>query len=252
MDNNFKLYSQYYDLLYQDKDYDAETAYVVGLINAFSPESKSILELGAGTGKHALRLANQGYSVLGIERSADMVAIAKKLENPQIEFHVGDITNFKVPQQFDVATSLFHVISYLTDNESLTQTFENVYTHLKSNGIFIFDVWHSSAIYYQVPEKRTKILSNQDVKVVREANPVIYPERNVVDVNYQINIEDLHTKETQQINETHPMRHFSRPEIELLAYATGFELLHTEEFETKAIPSTGTWGVCYVLRKLNR
>ncbi|KQC02421.1 class I SAM-dependent methyltransferase [Pedobacter sp. Hv1] len=252
MDNNFKLYSQYYDLLYQDKDYDAETAYVVGLINTYSPASKSIVELGAGTGKHAFRLAKKGFKVLGIERSADMVGIAKKLENPQIEFQVGDITNFQVAEQFDVATSLFHVISYLTANEDLIQTFENVHAHLKPNGIFIFDVWHSSAIYHQVPEKRTKILSNQDVKVLREANPVIYPERNVVDVNYQINIQDLHTNEAQQINETHPMRHFSRPEIELLAYATGFELLHTEEFETKAIPSTATWGVCYVLKKLNR
>ncbi len=252
MDDNFKLYSQYYDLLYQDKDYDAETAYVVGLIESFSPASQSIVELGAGTGKHAIRLANKGFKVVGIERSADMVAIAQKLENPQLTFHVGDITNFKVDEQFDVATSLFHVISYLTTNKDLIQTFENVHAHLKPNGIFIFDVWHSSAIYHQVPEKRTKVLSNQDVKVIRNAHPVIYPEQNVVDVNYEINIQDLHTNEIQQINETHPMRHFSRPEIEILAYATGFELLHTEEFETKALPSTNSWGVCYVLRKLDK
>lgn len=73
---NFKLYSQYYDLLYEDKDYIAEANYIADLINTYRPHSKSILELGSGTGKHAFLLAEQGYKILGLERSADMVAIA--------------------------------------------------------------------------------------------------------------------------------------------------------------------------------
>ena len=46
------------------------------------------------------------------------------------------------------------------------------------------------------------------------------------------------------------MRHFSTPEIKLLAYTTGFELLHAEEYLTKAAPSEKTWGVCYILKKI--
>lgn len=249
MDDNFKLYSQYYDLLNADKDYAAETDYVDHLIKRYRSNSKSILELGSGTGKHAFLLANKNYQVLGLERSADMVAIANKKNNQNVSFIVADITDFSLNKSFDVATSLFHVISYLTDNKSLIQTFKNVHQHLKIDGIFIFDVWHSSAVYYQQPEKRTKKLGDSNLEVLRKANPIIYSEINVVEVDYEIIIKNLIDQSTNQIYEKHPMRHFSKPEIELLALITGFDILMSEEFITSLQPSVNTWGVCYILRK---
>jgi SAM-dependent methyltransferase len=250
MNQNFKLYSQYYDLLYKDKDYQAETDYLQELISRFEPSGKSILELGSGTGKHANLLAQKGYTVIGLERSAEMVAIANQGKKDKVRFEIADITNFDLKQSFDIALSLFHVIGYLTDNKSLVSTFEHVHQHLNNNGLFIFDVWHSSAVHFQVPEKRTKLLENKQIKVKREASPIIYPELNIVEVNYHVTISYLNTGAVQSFKEKHPMRHFSKPEIELLAYATGFEMIHTEEFLTKATPSVHSWGVCYVLRKL--
>lgn len=250
MSQNFKLYSQYYDLLYQDKAYQAETDYLHQLINQYRPNSASILELGSGTGKHANLLASKGYNTFGLERSAEMVAIANKTKAENITFKVADITDFQINQSFDVALSLFHVISYLTDNQSLISTFKNVHHHLNEKSLFIFDVWHSSAVNFQVPEKRTKTLQNEQIHVTRHANPIINAEQNIVEVNYTIEVEDLKDGTTTNISESHPMRHFSKPEIELLAYATGFEVIHSEEFLSKAIPSVQTWGVCYILRKL--
>lgn len=250
MSENFNLYSQYYDLLYLDKNYQAETNYVVALIEKYSPNSKSILELGSGTGKHAYLLAEAGYQILGIERSVDMVEIANQKKNEKVKFQIADITNFKTDQTFDVATSLFHVISYLTTNESLIATFNNVKTHLNKNGLFIFDVWYSPAVYHQIPEKRSKILSNDTIEVLRKANPIIYSNLNVVEVDYDITITNLADGSVEEIQEKHPMRHFSTPEIEILAYATGFELLHAEAYLTKDKPSENTWGVCYILKKI--
>lgn len=252
MDNsNFKLYSQYYDLLYADKDYIAEANYIEDLIKTHKPNSRSILELGSGTGKHAFLLANKGYQVLGLERSADMVAIANQKNNQNVTFKIADITDFNLNQSFDVATSLFHVISYLTDNQSLIQTFKNVHQHLNKDGLFIFDIWHSSAVHHQVPEKRTKKLQNSTIEVLRKANPIVYPELNVVEVDYDITITNLKDQTSNQIYENHPMRHFSKPEIEILAFATGFEVVHTEAFLTKENPSIHTWGVSYILKKIN-
>lgn len=246
---NFKLYSQYYDLLYEDKDYLAEAEYVDQLIKAYKPNSKSILELGAGTGKHAFLLAEKGYQILGLERSADMVAIANQTIHENVNFKIADIVDFKTDQLFDVATSLFHVVSYLTDNKSLIQTFKNVNAHLNTNGIFIFDVWHSSAVNFQIPEQRSKTLKNGKIEVIRNAKPIIYPELNVVEVDYDITITNLEDHSVNQIQEKHPMRHFSKPEIEILAYATGFEVLHSEAFLTKENPSIHSWGVSYILKK---
>lgn len=250
MGENFNLYSQYYDLLYVDKNYHAETNYVVDLIKKYHPNSKSILELGSGTGKHAYLLAERGFSILGLERSADMVAIANQKHNEKVTFQIGDITNFQINQSFDVATSLFHVISYLTDNQNLISTFNHVKEHLNDDGLFIFDVWYSPAVYHQVPEKRLKRLTNDIIEVLREANPIIYPDLNVVEVDYDITVTNLADGSTEHFKEKHPMRHFSTPEIKLLAYNTGFELLHAEEYLTKSTPCEKTWGVCYILKKI--
>ena len=62
--NSFGLYSDYYDLLYAEKDYDHEVQYVDGLIRQYLPNAASILDLGCGTGLHAVALASQGYSVI--------------------------------------------------------------------------------------------------------------------------------------------------------------------------------------------
>lgn len=251
MAENFKLYSQYYDLLYKDKDYVGEADYIVSLIKAHGPQARNLIELGSGTGKHAYLLAEKGFRILGLERSEEMVAIAKKQQHEEVSFEVRDITDFELDKRFDVAISLFHVISYLTTNQSLIQTFKNVNQHLNKEGLFIFDVWHSAAVNHQVPEKRTKTLKNETIEVVRKADPFIEPEDNKVTVNYEITITNLKDQSREQVIETHPMRHFSRPEIELLAYGTGFEVIHTEEFLSKAKPSNDTWGVCYVLKKIN-
>ena len=45
------------------------------------------------------------------------------------------------------------------------------------------------------------------------------------------------------------MRHFSIPEIALLADLTNFTVIKTEEFGTQEKPSENTWGVCFVLQK---
>ena len=55
---------------------------------------------------------------------------------------------------------------------------------------------------------------------------------------------------THELVELHPMRHFSHPEIELLAIHAGFKLLHSEEFLTAKPASKESWGVCFVLQKI--
>ena len=249
MSDNFKHYSQYYDLLYQDKDYQAETKYIVELIEQYGPNSEHILELGSGTGIHAQLLAANGYQIFGIERSAEMVAIANQTPNKKVQFEVSDIVDFTLNQKFDVALSLFHVISYLTDNESLVKTFKNVHQHLNSEGLFIFDVWHSDAVHHQIPEKRTKTLQNDAVEITRKATPTIKSAINVVEVAYDISVRNKADNQTFNFKENHPMRHFCRPEIELLAIATGFDVIHSEEFLSKNEPSSATWGVCYIFKK---
>lgn len=242
----FNAYSIYYDLLYKDKDYEGETAYISNILNRHGAIAGDLLELGSGTGKHGCLLAKQGYTVLGIERSAEMVAVAPMMSGFRCQ--QGDICSFNLGRTYDAVISLFHVVSYQITNEQLNAVLANAALHLNAGGLFVFDIWYSPAVYAQRPEVRVKRMCDDTVEITRIAEPTIYPNDNRVDVNYTIFARSLVNGTVDIIQETHPMRHFSLPEIEALADIHGFEMLKSEEFMTGKIPSEDTWGVCIVLK----
>lgn len=246
MENNFFLYSKYYNLLYQDKDYNLEATYISNCIKTFNPEAKTILEFGSGTGGHGLVLKNMGFDVYGLERSEMMVQEAQLHEFP---CEHADITNFKINRKFDSVISVFHVISYITDNALLKKVFRNAFKCLNPGGLFIFDVWYSPAVYHQKPEIRIRKVENDEINVIRIAEPEIHINMNIVDINYSILVKNKTSEKWIQFQEKHPMRHFSIPEVSLLASFTGFEFLSAEEFLTGKQPSENTWGVNFILRK---
>ena len=71
---SFNSYSHYYDLLYQDKDYHSEAAYIDSLLKKYAISQSNILEFGSGTGIHAGYLCELGYLVHGVELSSEMVS----------------------------------------------------------------------------------------------------------------------------------------------------------------------------------
>jgi SAM-dependent methyltransferase len=248
---NFNLYSKYYDLLYSDKEYLLETEYVIKRLKELSSiKLDYMLELGGGSGNHAVHFSKFFKEIHGVELSHNMVKIAQSRNIPKYNVLQGDISNIHFPDKhFDCAVSLFHVVSYLNTNEQLLNCFTSINKQLKQNGIFIFDVWFTPAVYFLKPETRVKKIQNKEISVTRIAQSTIDYQSSIVNVNYSIFVEDLDTKEFFKFEETHNMRHFTINEIQLIANFTGFEIVKTEEFLTEKSPSNETWGCMYVIRK---
>lgn len=241
-------YARCYDLLYGDKDYEKEAAYIHDLIQRFAPKAQRILELGCGSGRYTSILARYGYDICGLDLSASMIDIARK-KYPQIPFKVANITDFTLDEKFDVIISFFHVMSYQCSNESLCASFANIFKHLKPNGVFLFDCWYGPAVLHEKPSVRIKRVSDGQVSVTRLAEPVLYPDENVVDVHYEI-IVNTPNKPTQAFKETHKMRYFFTPEIDLLAKQSGFKLESSEEFLSGKRLNFSCWGgAAHCLRK---
>lgn len=243
----FNAYSRYYDLFYRDKDYAGEARYVKGLFVRHGVEHGEVLEFGSGTGKHGCFLAGMGYRVHGIERSKEMVACASTCAGFTCE--QGDICTVQVGRKFDAVLSLFHVVSYQTSNADVVAVFTRAGEHLKAGGLFVFDIWYSPAVCVQRPEVRVKRMADEKTEITRIAEPVIYPNKNRVDVIYTIFAREKSTGEVQTFTEIHPMRHFSLPELDMWADKCGFERILAEEFMTGQEPGEDTWGVCLALRK---
>jgi SAM-dependent methyltransferase len=246
----FGTYAHYYDLLYKDKDYKGEITYINSFIKKYNADAKTVLDLGCGTGIHAQILMKRGYKVHGIDISRDMLLCAKDREyEDELSFSQGDIRDVQLGQKFDVAISLFHVISYQNSNSDLYDAFKTAYEHLEDSGIFIFDCWYGPGVLTDPPEVRVKRLENEYIKVTRIAEPTMHPNKNLVDVNYHVFIRNLEENKVDELKETHTMRYIFKPEIEQLFNLVGFEMLECVEYMTNEEPTNHSWNVLFVGKK---
>jgi SAM-dependent methyltransferase len=246
----FKDYAKYYDLLYSGKDYQKEVSYIHQLIKRFQPGAKTILDLGCGTGRHDVLLARQGYKIKGIDVSDSMVALAKKVEIPEsVEFQVADATKYQTSVLYDVVLSLFHVVNYQSSNQSLIDFFATAYSHLRSGGVFIFDSWYGPAVLTDRPQKKTKIIENEQLRVVRHTTPELQVNSNIALIHFDVEIQNKITKEVNQLTENHPMRYLFYPEVEILARQAGFQIVMFTKWMEETQPDDASWYVTFCLLK---
>jgi SAM-dependent methyltransferase len=99
------------------------------------------LELGIGTGRIALPLAQRGVSVHGIELSKAMVArLRAKPGGDDIGVTIGDFSTTTVDKTFSVAYLVFNTIMNLTTQAAQVACFRNVAAHLEPGGCFVVEV----------------------------------------------------------------------------------------------------------------
>ena len=245
------LYSQYYDLFYSDKDYSAEVDYINSLIQANNKNINTLLDMGCGTGKHAELFCNKGYTVHGIDLSEDMLKIAENRrigKENKLSFSHSNIQNLSLNKKFDVVVSLFHVMSYQNSNSELFKAFEVAKKHLKDGGIFIFDFWYGPAVLTDLPTNKIKRLENGNIKVTRLAEPILNAQKNIVDVNYDIFIENKETKEVIEKKELHKMRYFFDTELEFICESIGFNILNKYEWLSYKNPDFSSWNVVWIIK----
>lgn len=252
----FNNYAKYYDLLYADKQYQFEADFVHGLLltHAIKP-IENILELGAGTGKHAYHLAEKGYYVNGVDQSNMMLEMAGNLiaKAPaaianKIQLEHGDIRNLSLDKKFDAAISLFHVMSYQITNLDLEATFASVKAHVNAGGLFIFDCWYGPAVLANRPVVRFKQFQNDELTIERMAVPTLYENDNTVKVHYHLFVKENASSQYQKLEEEHFMRYLFLPEIERLCHQYGMKLIHSCEWLSSKALSLDSFGACFVVK----
>ena len=111
----------------------------------YASEAGEVLDIGAGTGRIAVPLAEKGVKVFCVEPSPAMRReFHKKLSarpglSKNIELVAGDATSFKFPRTFPVAF-LSGVFDHFLDDEERTAALRNIAKHLEPRGNLIFEV----------------------------------------------------------------------------------------------------------------
>lgn len=112
----------------------------VGFLAAMAGNGRA-LELGVGTGRIALPLAERGVPVHGIELSEAMAAkLRAKPGGADIGVTIGDFTSTTVEGSFTLAYLVFNTIMNLTTQQAQVACFHNVAVHLEPGGCFVAEV----------------------------------------------------------------------------------------------------------------
>jgi SAM-dependent methyltransferase len=243
LSSNFKEYAKYYDFFNSGKDYKKECSYIDSIIKRFNPRTKTILDIGCGTGLHDFELAYLDYEVTGIDISKEMIEIAKIeaiKRNKSVAFYVDSDQEYIAPHKFDSIISLFHVISYQVTDSKLSKLFEVANNNLKSGGLFIFDYWYTPAVEFLKLEKREKTVTVDGKSYTKSS----YPSNEVPGV-HKINI-TISTNEFS-FSEVHLMKSFVP---DYFSKFTDFKILENFAWMTSSVPLQTNWSAVTVLQKL--
>ena len=252
----FNQYAEYYDLFYRGKDYAAEAAFVEGLIRRHCPGSGAVLELGCGTAGHALELLSFGREILAVDRSAAMLAQARrKVEalpaqrRKLISLVQGDIRRFRADRNFDAVVSLFLVMSYQAEDADLLCAFRTAAAHLKRGGVFLFDYWHGPAVLKDPPQARERSCSADGMLVTRRVTPVQDSARHLVDVHYQFSVTAKEAEPRQLPQEVHRMRYFFTEELDQLLHEAGLCRIAYGDWLSGREPHDSSWNAYCLARR---
>lgn len=245
-------YADAYDAIYRDKDYPREIEAVSVLFERHKTSPiKSVLDLGCGTGRHAMLLARRGFDVLGVDQSESMLEHARRSAadvklDASVTFTKGDVRDFDAGRTFDAALMMFNVLGYMTTNDDVLAALHSVRRNVRAGGLFIFDIWYGPAIAAEPPTNRVKEFKVPDGDMIRLATGTLDPHENRYDVSFRLITIDKNIVKAD-ITESHPVRYFFPLELDLALRQTGFKLAAVRQFpNVDDRPDMTTWPAVVV------
>jgi SAM-dependent methyltransferase len=140
-----------YDLLQPDPVV-RRVDFIQSLLSSHGIRANScIVDAGCGTGRYAVELVKRGFRVWGVDRSADLIAVARNRETSTNlpTFVVADLLDASFPQPFD-AVLCRGVLNDFVDDGDRASVFRRFASWLRPGGILIFDVreWTKTVVRY--------------------------------------------------------------------------------------------------------
>lgn len=140
--NGDEYYARTYDA--SVSDWPGEIDFYLQMSGRPKSVGGSVLELACGTGRVAIRLAQSGVNVVGLDRSSDMLTIAKNNSNGlrNIQWIGGDMRSFKVDRVFDLALIPGHAFQNLITAVDQTDCLSCVKRHLHPGSCLVVHLDH--------------------------------------------------------------------------------------------------------------
>jgi ubiquinone/menaquinone biosynthesis C-methylase UbiE len=221
-------FASLYDVFYGDKPYDEEASFIHGLLREHGVQPPGrLLDVACGTGQHAVRFANAGWTVVGVDRSAAMLAGARaRAGGGDVRFEQQDMTTLNLGgEPFDVATCLFDSIGYAITNERVAATLNGIRRLLRPDGLFVVEFWHAAAMLTSYDPRRERTWNIENGAIRRVSQTALDVTRQVARVDYIVERLDGNGTIVGTATELHENRFFLTQEMGLFLSEAGFEVV---------------------------
>ena len=135
-------FADVYDTFMDETPYEEWCEFLVQTLEQYQVPKGLVLDLGCGTGTLTEMLSKEGYDMIGVDNSSQMLAIAmekREFSGENILYLMQDMREFELYGTVAAVISACDSLNYLLEKEDLVQTFKLVNNYLDPKGIFIFD-----------------------------------------------------------------------------------------------------------------
>lgn len=198
----YTSFARVYDLFMEDVPYAAWKEYLISVLQQENIYDGLVCELGCGTGKMTRLLAGEGYDMIGIDASEEMLSIARDYGGEGILYLEQDMREFELYGTVRAVVSVCDSMNYLLNKEDLRKVFELVNNYLDPGGIFLFDL---NTVY-----KFREQMGEQTFTEHREEGSLIW--ENYYDEEEKINTYGLtlFIRETEELYRKYEEVHYER------------------------------------------
>ena len=224
MNESYTSFAQVYDMFMDNVDYPAWSKYLIQLLKEYQVEDGLVLDLGCGTGNMTELLAKEGYDMIGVDNSEDMLEIAseKRAESGlNILYLLQDMREFELYGTVKAVVSICDSINYILEEDDLREVFSLVNNYLDPEGVFIFDL--------NTPYKYRELIGDATIAENREDASFIW--ENTWYEKEQVNEYDLtifartNGEYYQKFFETHYQKAYELETVKELIQKSGMEFV---------------------------
>jgi len=257
----YRQFAAVYDRLMEDMPYSDWMSFARRCWDRYGIPH-TVVDLGCGTGNLTIPLARSGFSVFGIDISAEMLSVARnKWDGPSsrggyrdepgtIRWLQQDMRDWELPHPVDAVISFCDCLNYLTEPEDITATIQRTYEGLAPGGLFLFDM-HAPRQLERYAEDQPFVYDETDIAYLWVSD---YDEDRM-EIEHSLTFfirEELSSGGEalySRFEESHVQRAYDPDWVEEQLTAAGFELLHRVADFTWDAPNGESERLFFVARK---
>ena len=216
--------AEFYDFMRTFRNYDLESKFADDVIKNFNPSAKNILDVFCGTGQHAIRMAQRGYTVTGIDASRDMLNVAQDKTHSagvSVRYECADIKDFKPARRYDAAYCLGYTFLYMLTHTDVLEFFRTVSNALIQGGVLLVDFINGWS-FLKEPERDKYFYQSKEVKIFQFEQATLNKKERLVHIEYCYLI-DRNERNIKTIYAEEDLRIFFDDEVKSLMSTCKFE-----------------------------